>query len=253
MSILKHLILPNQPFADSSNFNSEFLYAKIEAAACVYKKLILVMNHISQEYMTYNFNEQIYPITGVNPYQIDLEKVYSHIGNADQTLMWKYLEIINHSFTNTNHKTDEASYFSVDFMYINSKKIDACTAKIVPYLYDKNDNLLATLCIIEPISFAGSAILRKHLLGQKKTLIFSNTTKQFDLEETPFLSHLECRILLLSGQGIKEKEIAKQLEMTLPGIKRIKTQIFEKLNVCSISEAIYTSYKRGYLGAGQEI
>ncbi|MGL5563009.1 MAG: hypothetical protein ACRDCN_10380, partial [Tannerellaceae bacterium] len=183
----------------------------------------------------------------------DIKKIYSHIEQSDQSLMWKYLKIVNSTFGKTNHKTDKPYYFSVDFVYINSPKVNACCAKIIPYLYDKDDNLLVTLCIIDPINFAGSAILRKHELNPKKTLIYNNFTKHFDTEEKPLLSNIECTILHLSGQGVKEKDIAIQLDMPLPRLKRIKTLIFEKLNVSSISEAIYISFKRGYLDTNKEI
>lgn len=249
MSILEHLLIPDQPFAKKDEFNAQFLTAKIEAIACVYKKLILVLNHVTQECITYNFDENIYPITGINPYLLDIKNLHSHFETSDLNLIWRYQEIINKSFIGTRHKKNDAIYFSVDFVYLDGKKIDACRTKVIPYQYDNHDNLLVTLCIIEPINFAGSAILRKHDLKPNTTFIYNNTTKQFEHENTPYLSEVECNILHLSGQGVKEINIAQQLDMTLPRLKRIKTLIFEKLNVCSISEAIYISYKRGYLDA----
>lgn len=249
MSILEHLLIPDQPFAEKVEFNIQFLNAKIEAIACVYKKLILVLNHVTQECITYNFDENIYPITGINPYLLNIKNTHSHIEDSDINLMWKYIEVINKAFIGARHQIDDAIYFSVDFVYRDNKKIDACRTKIIPYQYDTDDNLLVTLYIIEPINFAGSAILRKHDLICKTTSIYCNTTKQFEYENTPYLSEVECNILHLSGQGVKEINIAKQLDMTLPRLKRIKTLIFEKLNVSSISEAIYISYKRGYLDA----
>lgn len=249
MSILEHLLIPDQPFAEKVEFNIQFLNAKIEAIACVYKKLILVLNHVTQECITYNFDENIYPITGINPYLLNIKNTHSHIEDSDINLMWKYIEVINKAFIGARHQRDDAIYFSVDFVYLDSKKIDAFCTKVIPYQYDKDDNLLVTLCIIEPINFAGSAILRKHDLKSKTTSIYNTNTKQFEHEANPYLSEVECNILHLSGKGIKEKEIAKQLNLTLPKLKRIKTLIFEKLNVCSVSEAIYISYKRGYLDA----
>lgn len=249
MSILDLLLITDQPFAEKIDFNTQFLNAKIEAIACVYKKLILVINHATQECTTYNFNENIYPITGINPYLLNINKTYSHIEDSDLFLIQKYVEIINKTFIGSHHKPNDVIYFSVDFVYLDSKKIDAFCTKVIPYQYDKDDNLLVTLCIIEPINFAGSAILRKHDLKSKTTSIYNTNTKQFEHEANPYLSEVECNILHLSGKGIKEKEIAKQLNLTLPKLKRIKTLIFEKLNVCSVSEAIYISYKRGYLDA----
>ncbi|MGL5545414.1 MAG: hypothetical protein ACRDCS_00235 [Tannerellaceae bacterium] len=249
MSILEHLLIPDQPFAKKEEFNAQFLTAKIEAIASVYKKLILILNHATQKLIYYNFNKDIYPITGANPYLFDIKKTLSHIETSDRNLLWRYQEIINKSFVGATHQKDDAIYFSVDFVYLGNEKIDACRTKVIPYQYDNNDNLLVTLCIIEPINFAGSAILRKHDLISKTTSIYSNTTKQFEYENTPYLSEVECNILHLSGQGVKEINIARQLDMTLPRLKRIKTLIFEKLNVSSISEAIYISYKRGYLDA----
>lgn len=249
MSILEQLLIPDQPFAEKDESNTQFLIAKIEAIACVYKKLFFVLNHVTQECITYNFDENIFPITGINPYLLNIKKTHLHIENSDINLMSRYQEIINNAFVGTRHQKDDAFYFSVDCVFLNSKKIDACRTKVIPYQYDNNDNLLVTLCIIEPINFAGSAILRKHDLKSNTTLIYSNITKQFEYENTPYLSEVECNILHLSGQGVKEINIARQLDMTLPKLKRIKTLIFEKLNVCSISEAIYISYKRGYLDA----
>ena len=160
--------------------------------------------------------------------------------------------MINSQFTNKCKQIDSNIYFTIEHSYGICKNPEGACLKIIPFLYDSQNTLLATLVIIEPKQYAGSAVLKRHCITDEKTEVYNLATKEFVPEETTLLIDIECKIIHLSGMGIKEKDIAKQLNLTLAMLKRIKAIIFEKLKVSSISEAIFVAYKRAYIDTSIE-
>ncbi|MGL5563794.1 MAG: hypothetical protein ACRDCN_14420, partial [Tannerellaceae bacterium] len=200
-----------------------------------------------QTFTPFNFNPDFYHLCGSNPYVVKLEKIQQQIKPSDHILLSKYIKLINTQFTNKNKHLDENVYFTVEHSFDIHKKQEGVCFKILPFLYDSKYNLLATLVIIQPKQFAGSAILRKHNITENKTYVYDHASKLFVSDEFIRLTDIECEIIHLSGMGVKEKDIAKKMNLTLPILKRNKTTIFEKLKVSSISEAIFVAYKRNYL------
>lgn len=60
-------------------------------------------------------------------------------------------------------------------------------------------------------------------------------------EETVALSFREKRILRLSIQGLSQSEIAHQIRLSVDSVKKIRQQLFEKLGVHNIHEAVFSA------------
>lgn len=247
MQILDKLLIRGLKTTEDSCISSLLLKAKVEAIATLGQHFMFLADQRRQTFTYFNFNPDFHPLLGSNPHAIKLDKVLSLINPSEYTLLTRYIQIINTQFTNKNKLTDQYVYFTIEHTLDVHKVPEGACIKILPFLYDSKNILLATLAIIEPIRYAGSAVLKKHYTKENKTDIYNLLSKRFVSEESTQLSEIECTILHLSGMGIKEKDIAKQLNLTLPGLKRIKTVIFEKLKVNSISEAIFVAYKRRYI------
>lgn len=247
MPILDNLLIRGIKTTEDSCISSLLLKAKVEAMAILGHHLMFLVDQRRQTFTSFNYNPDLYPLFGSNPYVLKLDKIKNLINPLDHALLVKYIQLINTQFTNKNKHTDQYIYFTIKHAFDVHKVPQGACIKILPFLYDSQNNLLATLAIIEPISYAGGAVLKKHYTNENKTDVYNVSTKRFIPEESTQLSDIECKIIQLSGIGVKEKNIAKQLDLTLPGLKRIKTNIFEKLKVNSISEAIFVAYKRKYI------
>ncbi|MGL4328628.1 MAG: LuxR C-terminal-related transcriptional regulator [Tannerellaceae bacterium] len=249
MPILENLLIRGLKTTEDSCINSLLLKAKVEAMATLGQHFIFLADQRRQTFTSFNFNPDFHPLFGSNPYAVKLDKVLSLINPSEYALLTKYIQIINTQFTHKNKQTDQYVYFTIEHAFDVHKVPEGARLKILPFLYDSQNILLATLVIIEPIQYAGSAVLKKHYTNENKTKVYNLLSKRFVPEESTLLSNIECTIIHLSGMGVKEKDIAKQLDLTLSGLKRVKTVIFEKLKVNSISEAIFVAYKRRYINS----
>lgn len=247
MPILDNLLIRGLKTTEDSCISSLLLKAKVEAMATLGHHFMFLADQRRQTFTSFNYNPDLYPLFGSNPYAIKLDKVQHLFNSSEHSLLTKYVQLINTQFTNKNKQSDQNIYFTIEHTFDVHKVPEGACIKILPFLYDSQHNLLATLAIIEPIQYAGSAVLKKHYTSENRTDVYNLSTKRFIPEESTQLSEIECQILHLSGMGVKEKDIAKQLDLTLPVLKRIKTIIFEKLKVNSISEAIFVAYKRRHI------
>lgn len=247
MPILDNLLIRGLKTTEDSCISSLLLKAKVEAMAALGHHFIFLVDQRRQTFTSFNYNPNLYPLFGSNPYAVKLDKIQSLINPSEHVILCKYIQLINAHFTNQSKQTDKNIFFTIEHSFDVYKDPEGARIKILPFLFDSQDNLLATLAIVEPIHYAGCAILKKHSITENKIEIYNLSTKRFTPEESTLLTDVECNILHLSGMGIKEKNIAKQLNLTLPILKRIKTIIFDKLKVNSISEAIFVAYKRKYI------
>lgn len=67
-----------------------------------------------------------------------------------------------------------------------------------------------------------------------------------DLEATG-LSPRECQILVMRGQGLREKECARELGCSVANIKNRTANIFYKLQANNMNAAIVKAIRVGYL------
>lgn len=253
MSILDTLLIRGLKTTEDSCISSLLLKAKVEAMAALGHHFMFLADQRRQTFTYFNYNPDFYPIFGSNPYTVKIDKAQNLINLSEHVLLSKYIQLINAHFTNKSKQADQNIFFTIEHTFDVHKEPEGARIKILPFLFDSQKNLLATLAIVEPIQYAGCAILKKHSISENRTEIYNLSTKRFMPEESTLLTDVECKILHLSGMGIKEKNIAKQLNLTLPILKRIKTIIFDKLKVNSISEAIFVAYKRKYINTDSNI
>lgn len=249
MSILNNFLIKKFESSENSCISNHILKEKVEALAILGQDLILLADHQRQTVTTFNNNPNLFVLFESKPHAIKLDKVLEQINPFDRILLTRYIQIINTHFTNNSKQSERNIYFTISHTIDVYKKPEGVNVKIIPYLYDTQYNLLATIIIVRPIQFAGRAVLKKHYANKDKTDVYNLLSKRFISEASTQLKEIECTIIHLSGMGVKEKDIAKQLNLTLPGLKRMKTIIFEKLKVNSISEAIFVAYKRKYINS----
>lgn len=77
--------------------------------------------------------------------------------------------------------------------------------------------------------------------------IYHLKKKKFVLEEKASLSETELKILINTARGLKEHEIAREIEMDVNMVKYYKKTILKKLSARSMPEAIYFALKQNML------
>ncbi|MGL5563562.1 MAG: response regulator transcription factor [Tannerellaceae bacterium] len=169
------------------------------------------------------------------------------INKNDSIKIERYIDVINKHFHCTRKHKEKNFYFTILFSYFSDLGEYGCCIDLIPFLYNEKKELCFILCKVDAAAHAGKPILKKYCSSEQKTYEYLLSSKRFVEDHKVNLSNIECEILRLSGEGEKEHEIANKMEISLTNVKRYKTQIFEKMQVKSISEAIYISYKRGQL------
>ena len=110
--------------------------------------------------------------------------------------------------------------------------------KLTPLLLDKDANIWIALCVVSLSSNekAGNIFIRRK--GDDKIFEYDLRADQWKESKVIRLNKQEKEILVLSGQGLTMKMIAKKLFLSVDTIKFHKKNIFKKMEVKSISEAI---------------
>ena len=137
---------------------------------------------------------------------------------------------------------------SYDFHLIQpNKRRILVNHKLTPLVLDDEHNIWLALCVVthSPNNEAGNIIITKRGEKQKLSLRYDLTTKEWIAEKRIRLTARQKEILALSAQGITMNEIAKELAISSDTVKLHKKNIFEKLRVKNMVEAIHyaTNYK----------
>ncbi|MDR0793940.1 MAG: helix-turn-helix transcriptional regulator [Chitinophagaceae bacterium] len=162
-----------------------------------------------------------------------------YVPENDLELLLEY-NVAGFSFYNDIPINERLQYIiSYDFHLIQpNKRLLLINHKLAPLLLDKSSNIWLALCVVSVSSNekAGNAFIQK--IGSDKKFIYSTENKKWQSEKITKLTGIEKEILLLSIQGITMNEIAQKVNLTQVTIKFHRSNIFEKLKVKNIAEAI---------------
>lgn len=245
--IFKQLLITKQKFKAVDDRGIHVFLANVEALSCVEQVTKILLDHKSQEVYVYNYDPSMYSCMGSERNSLSAEMVEKLNTMDELPLIFKYFEAINKYFIEKTNELDRTYFFSISFTFnkVGTEKASLCV-KVLPYLYTIDRKLCATLCIFEKSNHTGKPKLRLHNVKDQQTLLYVTSSGRFVNEERIVLNANEIEILRRSGEGEKEQQIADALLIPIASLKRMKTTIFEKLKVSSISEAIFVAYKQGY-------
>lgn len=129
---------------------------------------------------------------------------------------------------------------SYDFhlLYPGGKRI-LIKHKLTPFVLTQSGKLWKAICLVEVSSAkqAGNIRITNHTNG--KSLYYDRTAKYWREEVNFALSCKEKQMIELSIRGYSIKEIAEQMHVSNETVKFYRRNIFNKLQVKSISEAIF--------------
>ena len=94
---------------------------------------------------------------------------------------------------------------------------------------------------------AGETVLSATISQQVIKHALRHATKPIPLGAGEKMTPRELEILKMAAQGMSNKEIAQQLDLSLRTVKGYLAEIFSKLNVGSRTEAVITALRAGIL------
>ncbi len=162
-----------------------------------------------------------------------------HVPMEDLELLLEVNEA-GFKFYNTIPVRERLNYMiSYDFHLIQQDKdLMLINHKLAPLILDKDSNIWLALCIISLASnhTSGNITIRKK--GESKLHHYDISKKSWYPRSITKLTNRQKEILVLSAQGLTMSRIAEFLYIDITTVKYHKRNIFKKLKVTSISEAI---------------
>lgn len=172
-------------------------------------------------------------------------KLYTdHVPLKDQQML---LEINKKGFDLFNElPVSERMDYSIayDFHIINGKKQRLVNHTLTPILLTKEGRIWLALCTfaLSARNSPGHIIMKKS--GSNKFYEFSLDEHKWQYKDAILLNETEREVLILSAQGYTMNEIADRLCKSIDTIKACKRNLFARLGVKNIAEAL--SYATNY-------
>ena len=224
---------------DERLHQNDYLEA-VKAFARLTYKSVYVINY---ETMTFEYvSENPLFLCGYSPVEVmtlGYEFYFRNVPEKDLTL----LNIINEAGFDffKNLPGEEKIQYSItyDFHLINRDgKKTLINHKLTPLLLTKDKRMWKAMCIIS-ISHhkrPGNIYIYKH--GSDEIWELDLKDKSWSKSEKPRLTKREIEVLQLHAQGFSINEIAEKVSVTPDTVKYYRRQIFDRLNVSTITEAL---------------
>ncbi|MGL5563085.1 MAG: response regulator transcription factor, partial [Tannerellaceae bacterium] len=209
------------------------------------QKSAILFVHRDQEVYFYNYDPTLQTTLGAESGKFN--SVFHLFSEEDRQIINQYIKVINSYALERRDKKDRLSYFTIIGNNSLTDYDHGYALKIYPQVYNRDGCLVSTICILETISYIGKPILRHEKIIENQSFIYSRVYKRFVKEEKQDLSPTDLKIIRLTGEGKKEQEIADELGVTLANLKRQKAALMDKIDVKTLSEAIFYAYKKGLI------
>lgn len=137
--------------------------------------------------------------------------------------------------------------FSTNFRIMTDSGYIFIDVNSFPVYYNEKSQPLISACFVRPSHKKGADRLTFYAFGRNIRLVYSQKQKKFVHEHKMKLKSVELEILRLSSEGFIEKQICDRLNVKPSLVNYHKREIFNKLNVASIQEAVYVALLSGLI------
>jgi DNA-binding CsgD family transcriptional regulator len=181
-------------------------------------------------------------LCGKTPKQVLSEGYYFYLENVPQKDLEMLLEINLAGFGfYAGIPTSERLKYTISYDFHirqQNKHLLLINHKLTPFLLDRDSNIWMALCVasISPGNKVGNVIIKK--AGEANFFEYDFGGKKWEERNIISLNAQEKEILLLSCQGLNMNEIAEKMYLTANTIKFHRKNVFKKLKVMNIAEAI---------------
>lgn len=125
-----------------------------------------------------------------------------------------------------------------DFHIVNAGRRILVNHKLTPLEVTSDGRVWLALCVISASNHTMPGHMEMHRVGSPEFFEYNRAARRWDRRRIPALTDGEKLVITLSIQGFTMVEIAESMCLSPDTIKKYRKQIFEKLGVRNISEAI---------------
>ncbi len=129
-------------------------------------------------------------------------------------------------------------YIQYDFHIINDGHPILINHKLTPIATTSDGRIWLALCVVSASNHTTPGHIEMHRVGSPEYFEYNRLTRRWDRRSMPTLTEGEKSVITLSIQGYTMSEIADKMCLSPDTIKKYRKQLFEKLGVRNISEAI---------------
>ena len=171
--------------------------------------------------------------------QMGYEFYFKNVPEEDLELLLK-INTIGFDFYETTQINDRKKYtISYDFhLKTTENKSILINQKLTPLFLTESGKVWKAICIVSLSPEQNSGNIKIHKNGDTKVLEYDLTAEVWKTKEVIKLSDREKEILQYSIKGYTINEISEKIHITSDTIKFHRRNLFDKLEVSNITEAI---------------
>ncbi len=132
-------------------------------------------------------------------------------------------------------------YIQYDFHVINDGGPILINHKLTPLSVTSDGRVWLALCVVSASTHTSPGHIEMHRIDSPEYYEYNMLTRRWAKRFMPELNDGEKSVIRLSIQGLTMNEIADRMCLSTDTIKKYRKQIFEKLGVRNISEAIISA------------
>ena len=132
-------------------------------------------------------------------------------------------------------------YIQYDFHILNAGHPILINHKLTPIALTSDGRIWLALCVVSASTHTIPGHIRIHRVGSPEYFEYNRVTRRWDKRSMPTLTDGEKEVIALSIQGYTMMEIGDRMCLSPETIKKYRKQIFEKLEVRNITEAIISA------------
>lgn len=217
----------------------EQLARTLDAVARTTYQSLYVIDYFKKNF--FYVSENPFFLCGETPEEVKQQGYDFYMNHVPEKELSMLLEINKAGFNQFQNSTlEEKEYctISYNFHIKNGKRTVLINHKLTPLILTKTGRIWLAICVVSIPSHkkVGCVEMRKN--RKHECLHYSLLMHQWTSVITETLNDNERNILLLSAQGFTMESIANQLNFGVNTVKFYRKELFKKLHVDNISEAI---------------
>ena len=202
---------------------------------------IYIIDYFRQRFLYVSPNSTfLCGLTAERMMELNYKFYFEYVPEDEQRLLLEY-NSAGFAFYNTLALEERKDWcIQYDFHILNSDRKILINHKLTPLALMSDARVWLALCLVAASTHTSPGHVEMHRVGSPDYFEYNRLTRRWDKRRMPKLTEGEKSVIRLSIQGFTMSEIADRMCLSPDTIKKYRKQIFEKLGVRNISEAIVT-------------
>ena len=200
---------------------------------------VYIIDYFKQNFLYVSPNALLIgDLTPDEVYDLNYRFYLNHVPKNELPLLLEINKAGFSFFESTPPENRKDWYIQYNFHVLNNNHPVLIHHKLTPLALTPDNRIWLAICVISISSHTAPGQIEVHRMGSSEFYKYNLKTKRWDKQSEPTLTESEKSVITLSTQGFTMTEIAEKMCLSPDTIKKYRKQIFEKLGVRNISEAI---------------